>query len=383
MKDPGVNCDAARRGGQLAAPATGVPDLYDQPRALDTDPFLVPLPHHPGILLIHLLNRCNLTCQHCYMDAQSGTPASLPLELLSRNLSGLRQLNIGTVYLTGGEPFLHPELPEVIRFFSRQEDLKLCISSNGTLIGPAQLAMLQESSVQVQVSIDGPELFHDAFRGAPGAFRSSADGIALLVAAGVPVGVVATMDQENVQWLPWLANWAAGMGVNRLTVQPLLKLGRGSQIRGKRLSAAQLCELYLQLSDLGHRYRPRGLSLSLAYHTRQFLLAHPCAAYVCDGAGCHRNVAQEIKRLVIREDGTVLPEIPTLHPSYSLGNLHDGRLEGLLARYFADGYQRFDRLCRAAYQDVMPTWTPPLIPWEEIISDRSWAANEGDGTRLM
>jgi hypothetical protein len=43
----------------------------------------------------------------------------------------------------------------------------------------------------------------------------------------------------------------------------------------------------------------------------------------------------------------------------------------LVARYFADGYVQFDRLCRTVYEEVMPTWTSPIVPWDEIVSQRS------------
>jgi len=332
----------------------------------------VPLPHQPGILVIHLLNSCNLLCQHCYMDAGSGHPTHLPFELLTRSLDDIRELNIGTVYLSGGEPFLYSKLPEVLQFFSHQQDLNLCISTNGTLIGPEEATLLKGSGAEARVSIDGPMEYHDMFRGSSGAFHRSENGIKQLVAAGVSVGVLITVCQENIMWVPWLAEWAAEIGASRLTVQPLLQLGRGSLISDKKLSEQQLCELFLQLSDLGHTYRSRGLSLSLAYHTHQYLLAHPCVAYVCNGPSCHQNVSKEIKRLVIREDGTVLPEIPTLHHMFGLGNLRDGTLKELMVSYFNEGYAQFDRLCRTVYGELMPTWTQPLIPWEEIISERSW-----------
>lgn len=336
------------------------------------DPGLSPLPHQPGILLIHLLNRCNLRCQHCYLDAAPWCNTHLPLELVIRSLGEVKHLNIGTVYLSGGEPFLYPELPEVLAFFSTQQSFQLCVSTNGTLIGTAEATLLKDNGVSVQVSIDGPEAYHDQSRGSKGAFRYAARGIQQLVAAEVPVIVVITICQDNIVWLSWLAEWAAKMGVERISVQPLLQLGRGSKIRDKKLSEQQLCNLFLQLSDLGHTYRSRGLGFSLAYRTRNFLLAHPCAAYVCNGTRCHRKVAKEIKKLIIREDGTVLPEIPTLNYRFALGNLNEGTLTELIARYFADGYAQFDRLCRTVYEEVMPTWKSPIVPWDEIVSERSW-----------
>lgn len=337
------------------------------------DPVWSPLPHQPGVLLLHLLNRCNLLCQHCYLDAAPWRNTYLPLELAIRSLGEVEPLGIARIYLTGGEPFLYPGLPEVLAFVSGQQSFELYVSTNGTLIGTTEAALLKDTEAKVQVSIDGPEAYHDRVRGFKGAFRRASCGIRQLVAAGVPVAVVTTICQDNMASLPWLAAWVAGMGVERISVQPLLQLGRGSEIHDKKLSEEQLCDLFLQLSDLGHTYRSRGLRFSLAYRTRHFLLAHPCAAYVCNGTGCHRKVAKEIKKLVIREDGTVLPEIPTLNYRFALGNLHEGTLTELVARYFADGYAQFDRLCRTVYKEVMPTWTSPIVPWDEIVSERSWS----------
>ncbi|AUB81374.1 hypothetical protein JZU54_02380 [bacterium] len=163
----------------------------------------------------------------------------------------------------------------------------------------------------------------------------------------------------------------------------MLHFGCGATIEQKRLSEEHLCDLFLQLCDLGQLYGTRGLSFSLTFRTKRFLTEHPCAAYVCNGARCHRGVAKEIKKLVIREDGTVFPESPMLDPRFALGSLYEDRLGGLVANYFADGYAQFDRLCRSVYQTVIPTWTSPLIPWNEILCERSWTfadAGAPDGT---
>lgn len=339
---------------------------------LDDDSVVSPLPHQPGILLIHLLNQCNLHCQHCYLEAGPLRCTYLPLELVIRTLDEVEQLGIGTIYLSGGEPFLYPGLEEVLSFISQQQGFELCVLTNGTRIGTTDAALLKDIGASVQVSIDGPKAYHNRVRGSKSAFRRARQGIQYLVAAEVPVTIVITICQENVGWLSTLAEWGAGMGVERISVQPLLQMGRGFEIREKKLLDEQLCNLFMLLSDLGHTYRSRGLRFSLAYRTRNFLLAHPCAAYVCDGTRCHRRVEKEIKKLVIREDGIVLPEIPTLNYRFALGSLHEGTLKELVDRYFLDGYTQFDHLCRTVYKEVMPTWTSPIVPWDEIVSERSW-----------
>lgn len=336
------------------------------------DPMVSTLQNRQGVLLIHLLNRCNLFCQHCYLDATPYSNIKLPLNLVIRSLGEVEQLGIAAIYLSGGEPFLYPELPEILTFASQQQNTELYVSTNGTLIGSKEAKLLKECGANVQVSIDGKEAYHDRFRGCKGAFRRSSYGIQQLVATEVPVTIVITICQDNIASLPWLAEWAIRMGVESMSVQPLLQLGRGFEIHDKKLSEEQLCELFLQLSDLGHKYRSQGLLFKLAYRTRHFLLAHPCAAYVCNGLHCHRKVDKEIKTLIIREDGTVLPEIPTLNKIFALGNIHERTLKELVTRYFTKGYAQFDRLCRKVYEEVIPDWKSPIIPWDEIVSERSW-----------
>jgi len=74
---------------------------------------------------------------------------------------------------------------------------------------------------------------------------------------------------------------------------------------------------------------------------------------------------------VVREDGTVLPEITNLNHKFALGRIEDGTLAELVARYFENGYDRFDYLCRKTYQEVVATWKSAVVPWDQIVADRS------------
>jgi MoaA/NifB/PqqE/SkfB family radical SAM enzyme len=196
-----------------------------------------------------------------------------------------------------------------------------------------------------------------------------------VVEAGVPLTVISSISQANLQSLPFLADWAAEIGASEFRVQPLLRLGRAMDIVDQCLNNNQMNQLLLQLSDLANQYRP-GMICSLVGVSRQFLLAHPCGAYVCNGASCHRHVAKEIKKIVVREDGTVLPEITNLNSKFALGRIEDGPISELVTRYFEDGYDRFDYLCRKTYQEVVATWKSTVVPWDQIVADRSnlWGA---------
>jgi Fe-coproporphyrin III synthase len=330
------------------------------------------LPPQPGTLEIFLLNQCNLACRHCYMDAVTRPDKVLPKDLVFRSLGEMDQLGIGSVYFTGGEPFLYPDLPEVLRYVSRMTDYGITLATNGTLIDKTAIHLLDNSGIRVNVSVDGPADYHDRFRSSKGAFLKTSRGIGLLVEAGIPVSVVTTVCKDNLTYLQWLAEWASETGITTIVIQPLFQLGRGLKIRDKKLSQNQIRDLFFQLSDLASTWRPKGINFSIAFKSRDFLREHPCAAYVCDGERCHRRAAKEIKKLIIREDGTVLPEIATLNPRFSLGNVREDLLVNLITRYFASGYSDFNRLCRSKYAKIMPSWESPLIPWDEIISEESW-----------
>jgi MoaA/NifB/PqqE/SkfB family radical SAM enzyme len=322
-------------------------------------------------LMLHLLGRCNLTCLHCYMDGSPSRKERLPLDRVLGAVAECRPLDIGALYLTGGEPLFYRGLEEVLRAAADVPGMETTLCTNGSLLKPRHAELLGELGVKVNISVDGDAVFHDHFRNLPGAFAATEAGIGLLVGRGVPVTIVTTISRDNRHGLASLAEWAHRSGACRLRVQPLLRLGRANEIDDQCLTTDQMNRMLLQLSDLANTYREKGLGCSLIGVSRKFLLAHPCGAYVCNGAGCHRRVAKEIKKLVVRECGTILPEVTNLSHDYALGNITDDSLSTLVSRYFEDGYDRFDRLCRSTYSEVVPTWPSAVVPWDQIVAERS------------
>ena len=325
-----------------------------------------------GTLMLHLLGRCNLKCRHCYMEGAPSRREQLPLERVIAAIEESEKLGIGTLYLTGGEPLLYRGLPDVLRTAARVPGLEITLCTNATLIDDRRIALFTQNNIRLNVSIDGDEAFHDEFRVFEGAFKATDKGVKAMAKAGLAITIITTVSQSNRHLLPWIAEWSAGIGAVKLLVQPLLKLGRGIEIADQRLTSAQLNELILQLSDLANSYRHAALECALIGKSRRFLMKHPCGAYVCNGTGCHRGVVKEIKKVVVREDGTVLPEVTNLSHEFALGNITDGPLSALVARYFETGYDRFDRLCRGVYAELLPTWPDAFVPWDQIIAEKSY-----------
>lgn len=304
------------------------------------------------------------------MNGSPRRKEKLPYDWIVQSIKDSPSLGITSVFLTGGEPLLHPRFMDIARVASNVAGVSTTVCTNATLLSGRDAHTLSDLGLDVHVSIDGDSNYHDRFRNAENAFVHAERGIQHLVKARVPVTIVTTISKGNFDQFPAIARRAIDLGANRLLVQPLLDLGRGSSIQDQRLTSEQLNILILQASDVANSTNGR-IKTSIIGGSKRFLMAHPCAAYVCNGGGCHRGVSAEIKKIVVREDGTILPEATNLHHDYAIGKVSDGPLGQSVKRYFTKGYDAFHRLCRVTYEDCVPDWPDPIVPWDQLLAIRS------------
>lgn len=144
-------------------------------------PFLMaPLrPLKPQYLIFFVTNRCNARCSMCFNPPADATRADRELtideiEKIARNLEGLIQLTI-----SGGEPFLRDDFPEIIRAFVRESGVKfITLPTNAFLpekIIRSTERILEENpsaSFNFCISIDDVGKRHDAIRGVKGGFEN-------------------------------------------------------------------------------------------------------------------------------------------------------------------------------------------------------------------
>ena len=110
-------------------------------------------------LRVSLLNTCNLNCFYCTMgseeeinyDHRPQKPAAFFAQVISRLHD---QLDLETIRLTGGEPLLYRELPQLIRSLNEIGIPKISMTSNGYLLA-RQAAALKAAGLQaINVSLD-------------------------------------------------------------------------------------------------------------------------------------------------------------------------------------------------------------------------------------
>jgi cyclic pyranopterin phosphate synthase len=117
-------------------------------------------------LRISVTDRCNLRCIYCMPP--EGVPRIPHSEILSYEeiqtvVRAAAELGINMIRLTGGEPLVRAELPELVRMLSQIEGIEeLSLTTNGVFLKKYALELKQAGLSRVNVSLD--TLKADKFR---------------------------------------------------------------------------------------------------------------------------------------------------------------------------------------------------------------------------
>lgn len=199
---------------------------------------------------------CNIRCAHCFLSC---SPTNRSFEFLSvedvqRRLEESVELGVREYYFTGGEPFLHPDIVEIL-----MRSIALgptTVLTNGMLLKPRHAAPLARAaaespySLEFRLSIDAfDRATHDALRG-EGSFERALAGLELLLAYGFLPIVTAVRtwepDEEAGVYEGFLAMLQErGYRRPRIKLMPALRMGAlaerwGGYAPGERVSRAMV-----------------------------------------------------------------------------------------------------------------------------------------------
>lgn len=191
----------------------------------------------PYLVALNLTERCNLACAHCYLDAshlREGARDELSTDELKRILGEIAAVGPeAMVVLTGGEPTLRPDLPELARHASGL-GLMVVVGTNGMSLTPDRIDTLQKAGVSgVGISVDSlrPDV-HDEFRGLQGAWARTMAGIDACKDAGMPFQIHFCATEETAGEIDNLVAFARESGAMVLNVFFMVCTGRGEKYSG-------------------------------------------------------------------------------------------------------------------------------------------------------
>lgn len=174
---------------------------------------------YPLVLMLEPLFQCNLRCKGCGKVEQ---PAALLNKRLGVEECEQAALECGApiVSIPGGEPLLHPDLPEIVRRITAQNRF-VYLCTNALLVPERIHEFTPSPYLTFNVHLDGLGARHDALVCKPGVFDAATAAIRLLLQKGFRVTTNSTFfDDETPENAAALFDHLTSLRVEGLTVAP-------------------------------------------------------------------------------------------------------------------------------------------------------------------
>jgi len=258
----------------------------------------------------HFNESCNLRCTHCYQeDFKLKHLPQKDLFKIARSLDNAmgKWKKKGRVSLTGGEPFLKPELLfSLIEFFEQSDNFFwIGILSNGTLIDEGLAIKLSryKKISEIQISIDGASgCSHDQIRG-KNTFNKAAKALKTLKEHGLFTSIMFTLHKQNINEAIPILEFAEKIGVDAITIERITPMSK-HDINEFYINSEELKNVYEKIHERKKVIEKRS--------KLKIRVSRPLWTLIDDNLGGFCPVG--LTSLSILQDGTLLPcrrlEIP-------------------------------------------------------------------------
>jgi len=192
-----------------------------------------------GLLFIELTLRCNERCLHCYAGSDPERSETLTGNEVKRVLDEARTMGNPRVQFTGGDPLIHPDLVELVRYAHRLDFDTIEIYTNGLLLHQPLLQQLAPFAPRFAFSVYSHRAeHHDAITRVPGSHGRTVDAIRRVVAMQLPVRTSMIIMDENREDHDDTHQWLIDLGIraDHIGSDNVRAIGRGTERAAHNLS---------------------------------------------------------------------------------------------------------------------------------------------------
>ena len=171
----------------------------------------------PYTLVAELTYKCPLKCLYCSNPVNFHEMRDeLSTEQWTRTFSEAAQLGVVQLHLSGGEPVVRKDLPELIRH-ARSCDLYTNLITGGTMLNEEKLREFRDCGLDhVQLSIQGTDRKAAELVAGIRSYDKKLEIARLIKKIGFPLTINVVLHRLNIEQVPALIAQAAELGAQRL-----------------------------------------------------------------------------------------------------------------------------------------------------------------------
>jgi len=287
------------------------------------------------VAYVHVTQRCNLSCVGCYsLDEKRNKLHDAPVEQFKTAFEKLVELGVVGIIVSGGEPFLRVDLPELCETAKECGICQITIITNGTLVAPETISRLAPFVDCVSVSFDGLSQSAPSYIRKEQRFDELVGAIKLIQDAGIQAHMIPTIHRANYREMADYVRLSNSLGTSMNfsllsccdpdcgELKDLVPAGEALEEMGRAVFEVGKTSS-IDVLDL-----PVGPNLSVR---RNCGAARTTLSIDADGTvyPCHMLHHSELSMgNIFRDDATSISESPIAH---ELRNLHVDGLEGCQA----------------------------------------------------
>lgn len=184
---------------------------------------------------IEILQRCPNRCIYCSSHSNPQATHLIPFEIIKNIIDDAKSLGCKTVCLSGGEPFLHPQIFDIISYIAKQQ-LTCYVYTSGIYMKDEVYSSLPNEYIEAirgmvdkvifNVEADSSALYDQIMGTDVGGFDMMKKSINDCVSSGLVVETHVVPMQVNFKHLRSIFDMCYQLGVSKVSVLRLVLQGR-------------------------------------------------------------------------------------------------------------------------------------------------------------
>ena len=250
---------------------------------------------------IEILQRCPNRCIYCSSHSNPSATNMIPFSVITAVLDDVKRLGCETICISGGEPFLHPQITDIVRYV-KMLGMTVYVYTSGIYLNADNVYMslpneLIESirgtvdNIIFNVEADIPALYNMIMGTDVGGFELMKKSISDCVVCGINVEAHVVPMKLNFMQIESIFKMCYSLGVSKVSILRLVMQGRALEKAESVLlnDDDNVCVLK-KISNLCNEYKGK-VRIGLPYS---------------DG-GCKLYCKAASEKINIRYDGRVYP----------------------------------------------------------------------------